>query len=129
MAFFSVTVSQCVHRVGLLERLLISSALDRYINATSFISPYLPSEARVSGIGWCSDDVTCNINEERQFIEIDFGAEVMIEGVTILKAGGGYVTHYHVEYARSDKTYHCISDRSSSETVSQHCMHYYECYY
>ena len=102
----------------LLEGLLIPSGLDRYINATSFVPPYLPSEARISGIGWCSDDLTCD-SAERQFIEVDFGAEVIIEAVAILRAGGGFVTHYSVEYAGSDRDYHCISDKVSNASVRQ----------
>ena len=102
----------------LLERLLIPSGLDRYITATSFNPPYSPSEARTSGIGWCSDDLTCN-SAERQFIEVDFGAEVIIEAVAILRAGGGYVTHYSVEYARSDREYHCVSNGISNEFVRE----------
>jgi len=113
-----------VNRVELLETLLISSGLDRYINATSFIQPHLPSEARVSGIGWCSDYLTCD-STERKFIEVDFGAEVVVEAVAVLRAGGGYVTHYSVEYAGSDRMYRSISERMSSDTV----RHYIHCSY
>jgi len=112
-------VSICQNRVELLERLLIPSALDRYINATSFIQPHLPSEARVSGIGWCSDTLACG-SAEHQFIKVDFGAEVVVEAVAVLRAGGDYVTHYSVEYAGSDERYHCISERMSNETVRCH---------
>ena len=91
--------------------MLTSSVLENHITASSFIPPYSPSEARTSGIGWCSDDITCNNSSERQFIEVDFGAEVIIEAVAILRAGGGYVTHYSVEYAGSDRDYHCVSEQ------------------
>ena len=104
---------------------MIPSGLDRYINATSFIPPYLPSEARTSGMGWCSDDLACN-NTSSQFIEVDFGAEVIIEAVAILRAGGGFVTHYSVEYAGSDRDYHCISEQTTNESVRQ-CTILYCC--
>ena len=99
--------------------MLLPSELEDYFNATSFISPYSPSEATTSGIGWCSADLTCN-SAERQFIEVDFGAEVIIEAVAILRAGGSYVTHYIVEYAGSNRNYRCV--RISNETV-RHYVH------
>ena len=113
------TASPCINRVELLEELLITSGLDRHINATSFIPPHSPSEARTSGIGWCSDNLACN-NGERQFIEVDFGAEVVIEAVGILRAGGSYVTHYSIEYAGLDRDYRCIDERMSNDTVRKY---------
>ena len=88
------------------------------INASSFILPYSPSEAGTSGIGWCPDDLACN-NGESHFIEFDFGAEVIIEAVAVLRAGGSYVTHYNIEYAGSDRDYHCIGEGVSNEPVRQ----------
>ena len=99
--------------------MLISSRLGNYINATSFIPPHLPSEATTSGIGWCSDDLACS-SEERQVIEIDFGAEVTLEAVAILRAGGSYVTHYSVEYAKSNRDFQCISGQFTNESVRQY---------
>ena len=98
-----------------------------YVNATSFISPYSPSEARTSGIGWCSDDTTCNNSTERQFIEVDFHNEVIIEAVAIFRAGGSYVTHYSVEYAGSDRDYHCISNGISNKFVRHYIRYYILC--
>ena len=110
-------VTPCINRLELLERLLLPSE-NRYITATSFIPPYSPSEARTSGIGWCSNDLICNSNNtERQFIEVDFGAEVIIEAVAILTVGGSYVTHYSVEYAGSDRVYHCVSEQITDQSV------------
>ena len=114
LTYFSV-VSPCINRIELLENLLIQG-LGRYINASSFIPPHVPHEVSTSGIGWCSDDPACD-NGKSQFIEVDFGAEVIIEAIAILRAGGGYVTHYSVEYAGSDEAYHCISNRISNKTV------------
>ena len=93
--------------------------MGRNINATSFIPPYSPSEVRTSGIGWCSDDLACN-NGESDFIEIDFGAEVIIEAVAVLRAGGSYVTHYNIKYAGSDRDYHCIGKGMSNESVRKY---------
>ena len=106
--------------------MLISSELESYITATSYISPYLPSQARTSGFGWCA---ACSSTESQsQAIEVDFGAEVIIDGIAILRAGGGYVTHYNVEYAGlEDRDYHCI--RISNEIVRHydHSTHAYIC--
>ena len=120
LTHFSV-VSPCIGRIELLESLLIQG-LDRYINASSFIPLHAPSEAITSGIGWCSDDLTCD-NGESQFIEVDFGAEVIVEAIAILRAGGGYVTRYSVEYAPSDGDYHCISE---DETVRKYDIATYD---
>ena len=92
-----------------------------YITATSYIPPYSPSEARTSGIGWCSDDPTSN-NAEKQYIEVDFGAEVIIEAVAILIGGRGYITHYSVEYAGLDKDFNCIWERISNDPVRLYDM-------
>ena len=110
-------MSSCINRVELLERLVIPSGLDEYINASSFIHPHVPSEVSTSGIGWCSDNPACDRNGGSQFIEVDFGAEVIVEAIGILRAGGGYVTHYSVEYASSDGDYHCISEGIPSNNV------------
>ena len=121
MAFLSVytyIALPCISREGLLKKLLLPSELNRYLNSTSFIPPYSPSEARTSGIGWCTADLTCN-NAERQFIEVDFGDEVIVEAVAILRAGGSYVTEFSVEYAGSDGDYHCISGLTTDESVSK----------
>ena len=115
MKFSLHVVSSCINRVELLERLVIPSGFDRYINASSFIPPHGPSEAITSGIGWCS---ACN-NRESHFIEVDFGAEVVVEAIAILRAGGGYVTDYSVEFARSDGDYHCISEGIPNNIVRQ----------
>ena len=116
ISLYIAIVSPCINRKELLERLVIPSGLDEYINASSFIPPHEPDEVSTSRIGWCSDDPACD-NGESQFIEVDFGAEVLIEAIAILRAGGGYVTHYSVEYAGSDEEYHCISERIPSNIV------------
>ena len=76
-------------------------------------------------MGWCSDDLTCN-KAGSQFIEIDFGAEVIIEAVAILRVGGSFITHYSVEYAGSDRArdYHCISEQTTNESVRQYAFLY-----
>ena len=103
----------------MINRLLLRTELEsgKHINATSFAEPYFPFEARVPRIGWCSDDFTVCNNTERQFIEVDFGAEVIVEAVSILRVGGSCVKQYSVQYARSDREFHCVSEKSSNNTV------------
>ena len=63
----------------MINRLLLHTELHRHINATSHTPPYYPHEARISRIGWCSDDIAKGNSNESQFIEVDFGAEVIVE--------------------------------------------------
>ena len=84
---------------------------NKHITATSFTPPYYPNKAIISEIGWCSDDT------ESQYIEVDFGAEVIVEAIAILRVGGSCVQKYYVQYARSDEEFHCATEKSSNNTV------------
>ena len=102
---------------ALINRLLFRQELGKHINATSFVSPYFLYEARIPRIGWCSNDlVECSF-KEGQFIEVDFGAEVIIEAVAVLRVGGSCVKQYYVKYAGADEEFHCAADKSSNSTV------------
>jgi len=106
-----------MNRVGLINRLLRTGLeLNKHINASSFVQPYFPFEARIPRIGWCSRDVACN-NTESHFIEVDFGAEVIVEAVAVLRVGGSCVKQYYVQYAGSDRVYYCASEKPSNSTV------------
>ena len=58
----------------------------------------------------------CN-SEETQFIEVDFGAEVIVEAIAILRVGGSCVKKYYIQYAGSDGEFYCATERSSNGTV------------
>ena len=95
---------------------------DERMTASSFNDPYTPPQARLSGIGWCSastDDV---------YIEIDFGAELVVEAIVILPNNQTfYVMRYMLQYAGSDGLNNYVISNSSDSTVS---MWYYStaCY-
>ena len=83
----------------------------------------LPTEVVISGKGWCSDEIECNIAKDQyQYIEVDFNSEVVVEAILVLGVEKSLVTHYNVEYAGLDRVYHRISERTSNESVSC-CMH------
>ena len=47
----------CANRVSLFDRLPLRTELHRHFNATSFVPPYYPYEARIPRIGCCSNDL------------------------------------------------------------------------
>ena len=120
-----LTVTPCGNRIGLLdEALLTSSVLGTRTSATSYNSPHEPMEARKSRFGWCSNYLTCNsTTDEYEYIEIDFGVEVVVEAISTVSAGGGYVTQYYVQYARSNGEYNCIREQISNQTVHLHLQY------
>ena len=93
------------------------------VTSTSANEQYKPVKAIKSDIGWCSDYSQCSITQD-EYIEIDFGAEVVVEAISILQAAGGYVTQYFVEYARSDRVFDCIREQFSNQIVSKDIAHY-----
>ena len=113
----SCTDTSCTNQVGLTNRLLLRTELPRHINATSFTPPYYPYEARIHRIGWCSEDIVMCNSEETQFIEVDFGAEVIVEAIAILRVGGSCVKKYYVQYAGSDGEFYCATEKLSNSTV------------
>ena len=102
--------------------MLLRTELHRHINATSYTPPYYPYEARILRIGWCSEDVAMCDNKESQFIEVDFGDEVIVEAIAILRVGGSCVKQFHVQYAGSDGKFYCATEKSSNSTVRMHVM-------
>ena len=104
--------------------MLVPSAYDQlnqyiYSNASSTSPTYSPTQVVISGNGWCSDEMTCNIAiDQDQYIEVDFNSEVVVEAILVLGTDNSLVTHYSVEYAGSDTEYHSINERTSNETVS-----------
>ena len=93
--------------------------MDQYINSTdsSPSETHSPTEVVISGDGWCSNEITCNI-AKNQYIEVDFSSEVVVEAILVLGIEKSLVIHYSVEYAGSDGEYHQISERTSNESVS-----------
>ena len=78
---------------------------DASINATSSKHVYhLPSDARMSGNGWCADS-TCPVGSESHYLQVDFGTEVVVEAIAIGSdhtVYQNYVTRYYVEYGSDE---------------------------
>ena len=96
--------------------------MDQYINSTdsspsSNYSIHSPTEVVISGNGWCSDEIMCNIAQD-QYIGVDFSSEVVVEAILVLGIEKSLVIHYNVEYAGSDGEYHQINERTTNESVS-----------
>ena len=82
---------------------------------------FTPSEARMSGYGWCADsNSTCTVVSERQYLQVDFGAEVVVEAISIRHASfyHHYVTEYYVEYGSNKSQFHHVISKDSNTHVS-----------
>ena len=93
---------------------------DERISATSHLLHHPPSEARMSGDGWCAESM-CTIGSERQYLQVDFGAEVVIEAIALDSVDESFhVTEYYVEYASNVSHFRCVLTDSgdSRENVS-----------
>ena len=94
---------------------------DERISATSHLPLYPPSEARMSGDGWCAESM-CTVGSERQYLQVDFGAEVVVEAIAIDSVNNDslHVTEYYVEYASNVSHFRCVLTDSgdSRENVS-----------
>ena len=90
---------------------------DDRITSSSFIENYSSSEARMSRNGWCTESV-CDGVEDNQYIQVDFGAEIVVEGIAIDHVGGVYVTEYYVEYGSDVNELHCVISEESNGSVS-----------
>ena len=106
----------CILQIPLLEFIT-----DANISATSFMQYYGPSEARMSGDGWCADgNSTCTVGSGRQYLQVDFGVEVVVEAISIRHANYyyNYVKEYYVEYGSNASQLHCVISKDSNTVVS-----------
>ena len=89
------------------------------INATSSMDDYTPSKARITDNGWCAQSM-CTVGLARQYLQVNFRAEVVVEAIAIKRATGNlkhhhYVREYHVEYGSNEsQSYHVISEDSNT---------------
>ena len=83
---------------------------------------YAPSQAKMSRTGWCADSI-CTTGSQRQYLQVDFGAEVVVEAISIEHAADRYyhyVTEYYVEYGSNESQLHHAVSKDSNTTVSLH---------
>ena len=100
---------------------LLKYITDANISATSFMHDYTPSQARMSGDGWCAQS-TCTVGSQRQYLQIDFDAEVVVEAISIERARYfHYVTEYYVEYGSNESQVHRAISKDSNTHVSLCC--------
>jgi len=77
-----------------------------------------PSEVRMSGNGWCTESI-CEIESDNHYVQIDFGAEIVVEAIAIDSA---YVTEYYVQYGLDVNELYCVISEESNGTVSINFM-------
>ena len=72
----------------------------------------------MSGNGWCAHS-TCTVGSQSHYLQVDFGAEVVVEAISIDSVDESfYVTKYYVEYGLDESQLHCVTSKESNETVS-----------
>ena len=101
---------------------LLNYNYDANISATSFMPHYhnfTSSQARMSGDGWCARSM-CIGGSDRQYLQVDFGVEVVVEAISIRRARyyHHFVTEYYVEYGSNESQLHCVISKDSNTSVS-----------
>ena len=90
------------------------------ITSSSFTSSHPPSQARMSGNGWCAESM-CTVGSGNQYLQVDFGAEVVVEAIAIegVYNNSLHVTEYYVEYGSDVNQLYCVTSKDSNKTVSK----------
>ena len=119
--WYLCVATPCSLRIPLLKYIT-----DANISATSsiFMYSYTPSEARMSGDGWCADSI-CIVGSERQHLQINFDAEVVVEAISIehgVNKHFHYVKKYYIEYGSNESQVHRAISEDSNTDVSI-CWH------
>ena len=121
--YTACTATPCNHRQTLLDGKSDDSEVpfhlhDDRITSSSSIPNHPPSEARMSGSGWCAQSM-CNVISERQYLQVDFGAEVVVEAISIGSVNNDslHVTEYYVEYGSDVNQWHCVTSEESNGIV------------
>ena len=81
---------------------------------------YTPSKARMSGDGWCAENM-CTVGSERQYLQINFDVEVVVEAISIERVDSrryNYVKEYYVEYGSNESQVHRAISKDSNTRVS-----------
>ena len=62
----------------------------------------------------------CTGGSDNQYLQVDFGAEVVVEAIEIasLYDGIAHVTKYQVEYGSNSNQLYCVNSKESNEAVS-----------
>ena len=123
--FYTVTATQCHNRRPLLDDEITDLEAPFFllfngnrITSSSSIPNHSPSEARMSRNGWCAHSI-CTVGSNEHFLQIDFGAEVVVEAISIDSVDESfYVTEYYVEYGSDVHQLHCVISEESNGTVS-----------
>ena len=85
------------------------------ITSSSFFGNYTPSEVRMSGEGWCAGTSICEIESDNHYLQIDFGAEIVVEAIAIDSA---FVTEYYVQYGLDVNELYCVISEEFNGSVS-----------
>ena len=121
------TATHCNNRHPLLDGELFGSEVlvdqlvrDARIMSSSYMEHHTPSDARMSGNGWCAESI-CEVesDDHDHYIQVDFGAELVVEAIAIDDVeDNSYVTEYYVEYGIDANELYCVISEESNGSVS-----------
>ena len=82
---------------------------------------YTTSNARYE---WCADSM-CTVRSQEQYLQVNFGAEVVVEAISIERITTDYrrfhyVKKYYVEYGSNERQVHRAISKDSNTSVSLH---------
>jgi len=123
--YYSIFISlatPCRTPINLLDNEIFDYQLviDERITASSFDPLHPPSQARLSGSGWCFANA-CNTQPGNEYLQIDFGAELVVEAITVANISGGHVKQYKLEYAEANSIYEYVNSEATNSIVSAKC--------
>lgn len=128
MYFYCIvyTATHCNARYPLLDELFGSGLFanqlvrDARIMSSSYMVGHAPSDARMSRVGWCAENICeAESDDHNHYIQVDFGAELVVEAIAIDGVeDNGYVTEYYVEYGIDPNELYCVISEEFNGSVS-----------
>ncbi len=89
---------------------------EQFTANSSFSEDYLPYEARLGGNSWCAEEGI----DTRSWIQVDFGADVIIQELQIEGDGGTnqfYVTQFTIEHGPNSNQLSSILQANSTDPM------------
>ena len=88
---------------------------EQFTASSSFSEHYLPHEARLGGTSWCAES-----SDTENWIQVDFGADVIIQELLIGGNGGNtvfYVNQYILEHGPNSDQLSSILQANSTDPM------------
>ena len=89
---------------------------EQFTASSSFSENYLPHEARLGGNSWCAEEDS----DTRSWIQVDFGADVIIQELLIGGDGGTnqfYINQFRIEHGPNSDQLSSILQANSTDLM------------